>query len=80
MFIICIQSCQNNCKYLLCKKKIEWDFAKTKEQIIDLHSTYHCGAGNFANHLKDPFSFFYEKVLLGEKTVAEGTQTARFLR
>lgn len=26
------------------------------EQIIGLHSTYHCGAGKCANTLKDPFS------------------------
>ena len=28
----------------------------TNEQIIGLHSTYHCGAGKCANTLKDPFS------------------------
>lgn len=26
------------------------------EQIIGLHSTYHCGVGKCANTLKDPFS------------------------
>ena len=36
------------------------------EKIIGLHSTYHCGAGNRANTLKEPFSTL-KKVRLPKK-------------
>lgn len=39
--------------------------AEIKKSKVDLHSTYHCGAGNIANSLKDPFYSFR-----GEKNFA----------
>lgn len=42
--------------------------AEIKKSKVDLHSTYHCGAGNIANSLKDPFySFRGKKKLCPEK-------------
>lgn len=50
------------------------------EQIIGLHSTYHCGVRICANTLKDPFSTLKSSASKKKKKKVSGREkTARFL-